>query len=98
MTIERLGFCVAALFSVVASLAHAQPADSVFIGRFVTLDKARPTATALAVSEGRILAIGDEKDIAPLLGPKTERVPLPGVTVPGLADAHVHPSGVGEHL
>jgi hypothetical protein len=34
-------------------------------GRIFTGDPARPQATALAVSGGRLTAVGDEADIAP---------------------------------
>jgi predicted amidohydrolase YtcJ len=73
-------------------------ADQVFRGRFITLDAAHPDARAIAVAAGRIVAIGSDADVAPFTGPSTTRVDLPGVAVPGLADAHVHPQGFGRQL
>ncbi|MGW0421105.1 amidohydrolase [Streptomyces sp. NPDC003015] len=57
-----------------------------------TLDPARPYATAVAVRDGVIAAIGDESDVRDWRGPGTEVVPLEGAhLVPGLVDAHSHP-------
>jgi hypothetical protein len=50
------------------------------------------------VKGGRILAVGQASNLESFVGPRTERIDLPGVAVPGLADAHVHPAGVGEQL
>lgn len=73
-------------------------ADTVFTGRIVTLDEAHPDAEALAVAGGRIVAIGTEAEVTAAVGPGVRRVPLPGVAVPGLADAHVHALAFGEQL
>ena len=73
-------------------------ADAIYLGRFVTLDPNRPRATAVAVKGGRILAVGEASSLEHYAGPRTEKVDLPGVAVPGLADAHAHPSGLGEQL
>jgi predicted amidohydrolase YtcJ len=57
-----------------------------------TLDPERPYATALAVRDGVIAAVGDEGDVRDWRGPGTEVVPLEGAhLVPGLVDAHSHP-------
>lgn len=50
-----------------------------------------PWATALAVHEATILAVGDDVQIARLAGPKTTRVDGRGKMItPGLIDSHVH--------
>ena len=75
-----------------------ETADVVFVGPIVTLDPNRPRASALAVKGGRILAVGEVSSLEPFVGPRTEKVDLPGVAVPGLADAHAHATGFGEQL
>ncbi|WP_328472207.1 amidohydrolase [Actinoplanes sp. NBC_00393] len=65
-------------------------ADLIFTnGPVLTLDAARTRATALAVRDGRILAVGH--DLGELRGPKTEVIDLQGrLLLPGFQDAHVH--------
>ncbi|MFJ6940577.1 amidohydrolase [Streptomyces sp. NPDC101132] len=59
--------------------------------RIHTGDPARPAATALAVRDGRILALGDDHDLAPHTGPQTTVVDALGRrVVPGLNDSHLH--------
>lgn len=60
-------------------------------GRIATLDPKRPQASALAMANGRILAVGEAADLAALAGPDTLRLDLEGRTVvPGLNDSHIH--------
>ena len=60
-------------------------------GRFYTLDPQQPTATAVAIRDGKILAVGIDADIKALLGSGGEWVDLNGRCVtPGLVDSHVH--------
>jgi predicted amidohydrolase YtcJ len=61
-------------------------------GRVRTLDDARPTATAIAIADGKIVAVGDDAEIRALVGDGTEVVELGGAAVvPGLIDSHMHP-------
>ena len=61
-------------------------------GKFTTLDNAKPDANAVAVANGRFAAVGDEKEIMKLAGPKTQVIDLGGRRViPGLFDSHTHP-------
>src|SRR3546814_312016 len=56
-----------------------------------TGDPARPSASALAIEDGRITAVGDDATILALAGPDTQRIDLQGHrVVPGINDAHVH--------
>ncbi|MEV8305846.1 amidohydrolase [Streptomyces flavidovirens] len=68
-------------------------ADLVLTGsRVRTLDPARPEATAVAVKDGLIVAVGGEPDVQDWRGPGTETVDLAGATLtPGLVDSHSHP-------
>jgi predicted amidohydrolase YtcJ len=68
-------------------------AERAIVGaRVVTLDGARPSATAVAFRDGRILAVGDDAEIRAACDAKTELVDGAGmVVVPGLVDSHAHP-------
>ncbi|ADB52265.1 amidohydrolase [Conexibacter woesei] len=59
----------------------------------LTLDPARPRASAVAVAaDGTIAAVGDDAEIRARCGARTELVDGAGLTVtPGLVDGHVHP-------
>ncbi|MCE9544903.1 MAG: amidohydrolase [Planctomycetia bacterium] len=58
----------------------------------ITVDHARPAATAFAVRDGRFVTVGDEKDVRPLIGPATQVIDAGGRCVtPGFYDAHLHP-------
>jgi predicted amidohydrolase YtcJ len=67
-------------------------ADLAVVGaRVHTMDPARASAQAVAVTGGRITAVGTDDDIRALLGPATEVIDAGGVTVlPGFIDAHNH--------
>ncbi|MEE2840720.1 MAG: amidohydrolase [Acidobacteriota bacterium] len=59
--------------------------------RIVTVDGAFSVAQAVAIKNGRFLAVGSDSDIVPLAGPATETMDLEGKTVmPGLHDSHIH--------
>ena len=49
-------------------------ADLVISGTVLTVDEERPTAEALAVADGRILAVGSRSDIAAHIGPGTQTI------------------------
>jgi predicted amidohydrolase YtcJ len=60
-------------------------------GLFTTLDRANPTASAVAVANGVFMAVGRESDVLPLAGPSTRTIDLRGRRVlPGLIDNHLH--------
>jgi hypothetical protein len=65
-------------------------------GRIATMDAARRWATALAVRDGRIVAVGSDTAVRLAIGARTRVIELRGRTVtPGFQDAHVHPVGAG---
>ncbi|HEX6230388.1 MAG TPA: amidohydrolase family protein [Actinomycetota bacterium] len=74
-----------------------RPADLAFVnGAVYTVDAARRWARAVAVSAGRIVAVGTDGEIRELVGPRTEVVDLRGrMLLPGFQDAHVHPPAGG---
>ncbi|MDR3435579.1 amidohydrolase [Telmatospirillum sp.] len=60
-------------------------------GLFTTLDRTNPVANAVAIKDGRFLAVGRQEDIVPTAGPKTRLIDLKGRRVlPGLIDNHLH--------
>jgi predicted amidohydrolase YtcJ len=84
--------------SLAASAALAQPADAIWHGGpIVTVNDAQPSAEAVAVRGGRIVAVGSLADVERRFrSPKTERVDLKGRTLlPGFIDGHGHLSMVG---
>lgn len=64
-------------------------------GNIITLDERRPSARALVISYGRVVALGDNAEIVRLASSDTAVINLDGKTVmPGLTDAHLHWEGV----
>jgi len=60
-------------------------------GRLITFDHARPSASALAVKDGQIIAVGEGADIRDMAGANTRILDAAGNTVlPGFIDSHVH--------
>ncbi|MCB5164651.1 amidohydrolase [Streptomyces bambusae] len=60
-------------------------------GKIHTGDPSRPAARAVAVRDGRVLTVGDDRDIARHVGPATRVVDALGRrVVPGLNDSHLH--------
>jgi predicted amidohydrolase YtcJ len=83
----------AVLLLVTAAGYQQQPAPSHIFhtGRIVTVDPQFRIAEAMAIRDGRIVAVGTNAEIAKLAGPATGQVSLGGKTVlPGLIDSHVH--------
>lgn len=60
-------------------------------GQITTLDRANPNATAVAIKNGKFLAVGLDQEIMALAGPNTRVVNLKRRSVlPGLFDNHTH--------
>lgn len=60
-------------------------------GRVLTMDPDRPEAEAVVLSGGRVLAVGDRREMEDLAGTGAERVDAGGgVVMPGLVDTHPH--------
>jgi len=60
-------------------------------GKFHTVDREAPTAQAVAIRDGKFLAVGSENDVMQHAGPETQVIDLHGHTaVPGLNDSHLH--------
>jgi predicted amidohydrolase YtcJ len=74
-----------------------QTADTIYTGgNIITVYDAAPSAAALAVKDGKILAVGAKADVLKTKGDTTKLVDLGGKTlIPGFVDAHGHLSQVG---
>ncbi len=70
-------------------------ADLVLVnGQIRTLDSASEHATAVAIADGLIVAVGSDAEIRELSGPSTELIDLNGAcATPGLVDSHTHVFG-----
>jgi len=73
-------------------VAVAQKADVIFTnGKIWTVDKAKPTARAVAVANGRIIAVGANAEIQQFADASTKVIDLQGkFMMPGFIDNHVH--------
>jgi hypothetical protein len=59
--------------------------------RVLTMDPARPRAEAVALTAGRIAAVGDRAAIEALAGPRTTFIDAGGRTLlPGFVESHLH--------
>lgn len=87
----------AVLLSLCCAAQPLPPADLVLLdGRIVTVDAALPAAQALAVRGERIVAVGSDEQVRPLIGPATQVIALGGkLAIPGFIEGHAHFLGVG---
>src|SRR4051812_36136068 len=89
----QLARAAAILIAVVGwTPAVAQAPETILVnGKIVTVDDQFSVTEALAISGGRIAAVGKTATIRRLAGPQTRIVELNGRTViPGLIDNHAH--------
>src|SRR3990172_8892124 len=68
-------------------------ADTVlYNGKILTADEKFTIVEAVAIRDGKFLAVGPTARILPMAGPNTRRIDLRGRTVvPGIIDLHQHP-------
>ena len=81
-----------AMVLTVAGIGAAAPAERIIRGGpIVTVNPAQPLADAVAITGGRIVAVGSESDIMQHKGEATEILDLRGrPLVPGFVDGHSH--------
>src|ERR1700677_4071182 len=91
-----LSASLVALALLAQTAGYAQTRETLFIGQFLTLDPAHPSAEALVAANGRIVMVGSRADAERLVPSAAPRVRIRGVAVPGLADAHIHVTSGGE--
>ena len=81
-------------------MAQLEFADRIFLGRnILTMEHDRPRADALAVANGRIVAVGAQTDVLSLRGPRTQVTELRDhALLPGFVDGHGHLASVASSL
>ncbi len=73
------------------TLDQLKPDKILFNGKIVTVDQDFSIAEAVAIKDGKFVAVGTNAEIRALIGPNTEEIDLEGKTVlPGFTDPHVH--------
>ncbi len=86
--------CVLLSLGGVSSVGAQEAEVVLFGGRIWTgagSAEAGSQPTAIAVANGRILAVGSDNDVVRFVGPPTRRIDLQGrLVVPGFIDAHTH--------
>lgn len=79
------------MLTIIATLQSALATLVLVNGHVVTVDSRNPTAEAIAIRAGRILAVGSNADIRALAKPGAQVIDLHGRTAtPGLIDTHAH--------
>jgi predicted amidohydrolase YtcJ len=88
--------CVAILLLLVPEMSPDPPEVIYHNGVVLTMEEGLPRAEAVAIRNGRILAVGDDEDVRALRKRPTRVVDLGGRTVlPGFIDSHAHWIGDG---
>lgn len=98
--LRKPGMYLLGLFAPLAAhVAYAvQPSAEIIYagGDIVTVNELQPAAEAVAVSGGKIIAVGYADQIMQFKGPQTKVIELGGKTmIPGLIDAHGHVFSTG---
>lgn len=83
-----------------AFFERTEPELLLFNGNIITIDDRQPRAQAVAIADGRLLAVGSNDRVRALATGRTEKINLEGKSVvPGFIDAHTHPAVAGRmHL
>lgn len=95
-----IGAFAASLLLTPMALAQTSTSGSADVilrgGPIVTVNDRQPKAEAVAVRNGTILAVGDDKAVLTLKGPNTKVINLGGKTLmPGFIDGHAHAQQFG---
>ena len=73
-------------------VAQKSPADTILVhGHIYTVNTKHPWAQALAIRDGKLIAVGSNKEISRYHGPHTKVLDAKGrMVLPGITDSHVH--------
>jgi len=65
-------------------------------GKIVTMDESKPVVEALAIGQGRVLAVGTNKTIKSHISDSTQTIDLEGkLAIPGFIESHGHFNSLG---
>ena len=68
-------------------------------GNVITLNSKQPKAEAIAIQNGKIIAVGSNKEIRRYIDKKTRMIDAKNkMVIPGFVDCHVHMTGFGQFL
>ena len=96
MKLKILPILVISAFTLFACEAEDHADLILTNGTIATMDDDHPEAEALAVRDGRILAVGDAESISAYEGAATEILDLEGrFATPGFIEGHGHFTGIG---
>jgi hypothetical protein len=77
-------------------LERTEPDLILYNGNIWTVNPSEPRAQAVAISGGRFLAIGSDKEVLALAAGRAKKIDLGGsFAMPGFVDAHSHPAEAG---
>ncbi len=98
LVLKFTGFIFIVALVYVAGCSENNQADAVYTNGFIyTVNPEQATAQALAVRDGLIVAVGDNREIEALVSDQTRVVDLNGrMLMPGIHDMHSHPKEAGE--
>jgi len=82
------------------SCGRQKPADLVLRnGKIATVDETFSLHEAVAVQGGKIIFVGNNEEVEPFIGSRTQIIDLKGkLVLPGLIDAHGHIHSLGKSL
>jgi predicted amidohydrolase YtcJ len=97
MASSLVGLLGATSITAAAQPAAAQTADAIYTGGpIITMNDSAPRAEAVAVKDGKIIAVGAKAEVEKFKSPTTNTVDLAGKTLlPGFIDGHGHVSLTG---
>jgi hypothetical protein len=87
-------------FALLTAAEESMMADMVlFNGRVFTVEKSMPWAEAVAIRDGKFIAVGADAEIKKMIGSDTQVIDLQGkLVLPGFNDAHLHFTSGGLYL
>ena len=99
MKLPSIVLCLMAIFTL-SSCENDQSADLILYNADIyTVDENNQSASAIAIKDEKIIALGNDEEIKKLANEKTEQLDAKGAFVmPGFIEGHAHFSGLGYSL